>query len=147
VTYGIDIYQRLWSKVDRSNLNGCWPWKRSLSHGYGQFALRHNVNVKAYKFAYVTLVGPVPKGLELDHLCRNRLCVNPFHLEPVTRLVNIKRGDCSRVQTARHAARTHCKRGHPFPVDNPLMGPTGRRCRTCLAMLARKYRAQKVVTR
>lgn len=145
MAFGIDIYDRFWSKVDRSNINGCWSWKRSTRKGYGQFAIRHNVNIGAHRFAYLALVGAIPGGRELDHLCRNRACVNPFHLEPVTGLVNVQRGESSAVQKARHAARTHCKRGHEYPTENPLMGKTGRRCRTCLAMLARKYRARRVV--
>jgi hypothetical protein len=85
--------------------------------------------VGAHRWSYEALVGPIPPGLEIDHLCRVRNCVNPSHLEPVTKAVNILRGES---MSARHARQTHCKSGHPFDAENTRMTTDGqRRCRTC----------------
>lgn len=82
--------ERFWAKFVVSG-SGCWLWTVSkASGGYGKFAAR-GVNWKAHRYAYQHLVGPVPDGLDLDHLCRVRHCVNPMHLEPVTRSENLRR--------------------------------------------------------
>ena len=91
------VEERFWAKINKNAEGGCWEWTKALhSRGYGQMITgskttkRHNVY--AHRFAYETLVGPIPDGLVLDHLCRNPKCVNPAHLEPVTRQENIRRG-------------------------------------------------------
>ena len=91
--------ERFWSKVDRRGLDECWEWLGAkLVKGYGHFFLggtRQEGNrrwVLAHRFAYEELVGPIPDGLDLDHLCRNVGCCNPAHLEPVSRSVNLLRG-------------------------------------------------------
>jgi hypothetical protein len=84
--------QRFWRHVVRDPDTECWEWTAARKNGgYGSFAIGKG-NVYAHRFAYEMLVGPIPEGLELDHLCRNRGCVNPDHLEPVTRQVNVLRG-------------------------------------------------------
>lgn len=117
--------ERFWSKVDKTD--GCWEWTASLVSGYGQF--RHNGRiVRAHRFAYEQLVGPVPKGLELDHLCRNRRCVNPAHLEPVTQQENQLRGfGVSGI----NARKTHCLRGHEYTPENTVRWRRWRNCKTC----------------
>lgn len=83
--------RRFFAKVDATG--PCWLWLGSLNNaGYGKLTVRR-VNLYAHRFAHECLVGPVPEGLELDHLCRVRRCVNPDHLEPVTRSENVRRGD------------------------------------------------------
>lgn len=83
---------RFWSKVQILE-NGCWLWTGAKSDGYGSFGLEaSSVTIGAHVWAYNYCIGLVPTGLELDHLCRNRACVNPQHLEPVTHQVNIQRG-------------------------------------------------------
>jgi IS5 family transposase len=111
----------------------CWEWTGGKTLGYGTFWVAKGTRVKAHRFAYEWLVGPVPEGLSLDHLCRNRGCVNPAHLEPVTHRENVLRGEG---RSAVNARKTHCKNGHPYSGDNVLIvsrgdGSTFRKCRQC----------------
>ena len=101
---------RLMDKVS-VRANGCWVWVASLHEytGYGQFKM-DGVRKQAHRASYEMLVGPVPEGLELDHLCRNRACVNPDHLEPVTHAVNMARGS--------RAMKTECVHGHAYTNEN-----------------------------
>lgn len=107
------------------NKNGCWIWTAGrCSGGYGKF-----LNTTAHRFAYQKFVGAIPDGLCLDHICRNRACCNPAHLEPVTQKENTLRGDTFQ---ARNAAKTHCPHGHEYTTENTYRYPNGRRrCKTC----------------
>lgn len=124
--------QRFWAKVRKGDV--CWNWTGAISSGgYGNFytgggraAARH---VHAHRFAYELLIDPIPEGMCLDHLCRNRKCVNPDHLEVVTRGENVLRGD---TLAGRAARATKCKHGHPFDVANTYITREGHRhCRAC----------------
>lgn len=108
----------------------CWEWKRSLSTGYGQIhVVGQGKRVYAHRVVWEMLNGPVPEGKELDHLCRNRCCINPAHLEPVTHSLNVRR---SFTPPAVNAKKTHCKRGHEFTPENVYSKPDGGRvCRRC----------------
>lgn len=116
---------------------GCWLWTGSLNAaGYG----KHGKKV-AHRVVYELLVGPIPPGLQMDHLCRVRRCVNPDHLEPVTQQVNIERGEGA---CARNARVTHCPRGHAYADGNLYVNPQGfRRCRLCVARHQREYKKRR----
>jgi hypothetical protein len=103
--------------------------------GYGRFWVDGRY-VRAHRFAYELVVGPIAEGLQLDHVkargCEYRHCVNPAHLEPVTQQENIRRGDACRVAAARMADKTHCPQGHPFDEVNTYHDRRGwRGCRAC----------------
>lgn len=95
--------------------DGCWQWK-SLRSGDGYGRVRHQKKDQlAHRVVYELLVGPIPEGLTLDHLCRNRGCVRPAHLEPVTLAENTRRGQG---MSARNARKTHCLNGHALTSEN-----------------------------
>ena len=128
-----ELEERFWAKVDLAGPNGCWLWTAGhTSHGYGAFNYRVGTLWKqayAHRLAYEAVIGPIPPGLQIDHLCRNRACVNPEHLEPVTRKTNLLRGASF---SAVNARKTHCVRGHEFSASNTYMRRSGRRgCRSC----------------
>jgi hypothetical protein len=115
--------------------DGCWSWTAWRDkHGYGRVSVG-SVRKLAHRVVYELCVGPIPGGLELDHLCRNRACINPDHLEPVTHHENLMRGDGV---SARNARKTHCPRGHALSGNNLYVDPKGdRECRTCRRILRR----------
>lgn len=118
-----------WSRVEKTS--GCWFWTGSLdAYGYGRFSLNGKYK-KAHALSYELVIGPVPLGLELDHRCRTRHCVNPACLEPVTHAENIRRSEWSPSVNAR---KTHCKWGHPFDEANTYWWKGNRHCRMCRQM-------------
>ena len=138
-----------WRKVEkngpipefRPELGPCWIWSASLdSKGYGHLGWL-NRDLRAHRVSYEFIKGKIPEGLELDHLCRVRSCVNPKHLEAVTRRINNLRGDSP---AAHQAKQTHCKHGHALTIDN--ISPTifaRLRKRICLACHAATERERR----
>lgn len=102
-----DPDERFWSKVDASA--PCWVWTAaSAGKGYGKFTLSANGKTRyplAHRYSWELLVGPIPEGMTLDHLCKNRKCVNPDHLEVVTQAVNCLRGESPPARNARKKER------------------------------------------
>jgi hypothetical protein len=139
------LRKRFEAKVDKqSSPSGCWLWTASLAtNGYGQLSedvggKRHNH--RAHRIAYLLYVGAIPDGFDLDHLCRNRCCVNPAHLEPVTRQENARRG-------IRGELTTHCPNGHEYTPENTWLRSNGhRQCRACNRERARARRRRGTST-
>lgn len=118
--------QRFWPKVNKTDT--CWLWLGACyGFGYGKF--RDGKMHSAHRWAYEYLVGPVPKGLHLDHLCRVPACVNPAHLEPVTPGENTARG--IGVCWMKQRAKTHCPQGHPYDDANTFTYKNHRYCKEC----------------
>lgn len=119
----------------------CRTWTGTrTANGYGVMrVLRHRLYV--HRLAYTLACGPIPDGLEVDHLCRNRLCVNPDHLQPVTTRENGLRGVGA---CATNARKEECDHGHAYTAENTLTNRLGhRRCRTCWNDYRRQYRARR----
>ncbi len=127
------ITLRFWDRVEKTER--CWLWRGATNgQGYGVIGVDGHQRY-AHRLSYELFVGPIPDGLELDHLCRTPACVNPAHLEPVTHQENIRRGFEAR------GPLTHCTRGHAFDEVNTYVSPIGfRSCRQC----ARDKRKQRV---
>lgn len=138
-----DPILRLMARIKKTS--SCWRWDGPVNNnGYGVIGLRGR-KVLVHRFSYELLIGPIPEGLELDHLCRNRRCANPDHLEPTTHKINCLRGIGPPAVNAR---KTHCPKGHPLEQPN-IYGTNGHRmCRRCSidrAIIRNKViRAQKI---
>jgi hypothetical protein len=130
--------------ADRIDASGdCWVWLgRPKAEGYGQVAFA-GINYRAHRFVWQALVGPIPHDLPLDHLCKNTMCVNPDHLQPVTHQENVAR---SAAVTTKNAAKTECHNGHKFTSVNTYFYADGsRRCKPCHAAYMRKRRRSVVL--
>jgi hypothetical protein len=131
-----EIKDRLLKRVTQSE-SGCWIWGGPVTNsGYGTLPITRGgkrVNRLAHRLSYEIFRGPIPEGLQIDHLCRERICINPEHLEPVTARENILRSPIA--IAARWAARTHCEVGHEFTPENTRVrvrrGRPSRICATC----------------
>lgn len=135
---GLSYRDRLLSKIAKSSETGCWNWTgASSAGGYGRFNFKGKRGYPAHRAAYEVFVGPVPDGLVIDHLCRNRGCINPDHLEPVTPRENLVRGESV---VAAGMKRNACKVGHELSGENlGVSSVGGRRCVECDRQYQREY--------
>ena len=126
--------------------SGCWVWLGACTAGgYGTISINKKT-FYAHRLFYEFYRAPIPFGLQIDHLCRVRCCVNPDHLEIVTNRENTLRG---KAVSALHARKTHCKRGHPFTPENTRSYPSviGRRCKVCQKLLwGNEYRKALIIS-
>lgn len=126
------LEERLERNTDRTG--ECWVWLGHVVAGYGVIRV-NGVRMKAHRASYEHYVGSVPEGLTMDHLCRNKRCVNPAHLEPVTQAENNRRKGI-----AYREARTHCPHGHEWTPENTRPLPNGRReCRICRRLTSQRH--------
>lgn len=124
--------------------SGCWDWtgkinKNNAKLKYGRFVF-DGQRILAHRFSYMVYKGVVQNGLELDHLCRNTLCVNPSHLEAVSRKENVLRGHSP---AANHARKTCCKNGHDFNIKNTWFYKDRRDCKLCHRAAMKRWSDKK----
>jgi hypothetical protein len=123
-------------RKSRIEPNGCWQWIGYIhKSGYGRVRA-FGKKTSPHKVAYEVFVGPIQKGIELDHLCRNRACINPAHLEPVSKKENILRGISF---SAVNSRKTHCQNGHEFNEENTYKSHGRRQCRKCNLSAVMRY--------
>lgn len=132
--------ERFWPKVSGGDFETCWEWTAAKTDGYGVFHVitdGRRAPVRAHRYAYQILIGGIPDGFDLDHLCRNRGCVNPWHLDPVPRVVNVRRGQG-------HGSETHCPSGHAYTEANTYIHARGdRQCRSCIRVRSAQARERR----
>jgi hypothetical protein len=145
----MDVADRITARTCVDPVTDCWEWQGAKgANGYGRIRVTEEFGVHrvemTHRAAYAAFVGPIPEGLHLDHLCRNRICCNPAHLEPVTSAENVLRGDAP---SARNARATRCVAGHEFTPENTYALPGGGRyCRECGRRRSREYLARKAAS-
>jgi HNH endonuclease len=125
--------------IDKTS--GCWEWIGSKDlNGYGRL-----YGTSSHRLSYEAHIGPIFKGMDIDHICRNHACCNPKHLEPVTRQENLRRGIGIELQKVRANNRRACSKGHELTVENTYIRPSDgvRQCRTCRADKDKESRAAK----
>lgn len=128
---------RFMRKVQINEETGCWDWTGGTSRGYAMFGLAAQKTVRAARWIYEQMVGPIPDGLTIDHECNRPICVNPEHLHPKTIRDNVMR---SSGLGPRNAAKTHCPRNHPYDAENTRINTRGgRECRECNRERCRRW--------
>ncbi|MFF8910548.1 HNH endonuclease signature motif containing protein [Streptomyces olivaceoviridis] len=158
-TYDLRLFDRMTKLIQNSPCltkgltTPCWRWNGSINRGgYGRVSVKLSDGIwrpqSAHRAAYQIFIAPIPEGLELDHLCRIRHCCNPWHLEPVTKTVNVRRGLAPITSGQWLRERTQCPKGHPYDEENTRVSPSSRRhCRACARDRARQNRAKATTQR
>ncbi len=140
------VRSRFWAQVNKDSgifvlINGesseCWTWEGHLEVGYGRVSV-NSERIGAHVLSYTWAKGPIPEGLEIDHLCRTRHCVRPEHLEAVTCQINLLRGEGVAGQNFR---KTQCPNGHPYDLERNSRGD--RVCTACLRENTRRWRLKQ----
>jgi len=130
----IPIMERFWSKVKKTDT--CWEWTAFINpDGYGIFGIGSRADgsrrtIHAHRWIYEQTYGKAPANYDIDHICHNRTCVRPDHLEAVTHKTNMERGDLSKNGEFQRV-KTHCPQGHPYTPENTHTDKGQRKCRTC----------------
>ena len=150
----VPAIERFMLRVQKSD-NGCWNWTAfKTPDGYGIFCLAKNKNTSAHRFSYTHHIGEIPAGLEIDHICSVRSCVNPAHLEVVTHQENVQRGkqrggyaNNGKELALAKRSKTHCPSGHPYAGENLVIDSSsgGRRCKICTNEKSRRYQIRKLL--
>ena len=140
--HNLSLDERFWMKVNCDSIDQCWEWlgSKNIRSGYGEILVNSN-KIHAHRIAYMLEVAPIPKGKEIHHKCENRACVNPWHLQAVSRrehIINLSPNHLA----YKYALRTHCNNGHEFTPENTMMRTDGigRRCRVCHSETRRLFR-------
>ena len=136
----------IWARVSPCPNTGCWWWMSAISKwGYGM-ATRCGKHEAAHRVIYRFFRGEFPAHLDLDHLCRQRSCVNPWHLEPVTRAINLQRGNSGKNLAALAMSKIECPKGHPYSGSNLYIARDGHRdCIACQRQRVRDWRARQML--
>lgn len=133
--------ERFWRNVERADSEACWQWTGTKSsRGYGRMTTFKSSSTPAHHVAIWLDGRAIPAGMVVDHLCRNRMCVNPAHLRVVSPKVNSLENSAG--PTAKNAAKTHCVNGHPFDEQNTIAWRGTRRCRACQSKMAANRQAR-----
>jgi len=145
----MDINQRFWSKVKISDTNShnkipCWEWTACKnSDGYGKFQINRKLEY-SHRLSYENKYGKIPQGLVINHLCRNRSCCNPEHLEQVTVKENNQKGLAGFVNGLKQRAKKQCPQGHPYSKENTYVNPKGDRiCKICKLITCNQFARRK----
>lgn len=148
-----DLMERFMSRIEYDTNGGCWLWKGPSDGGagYGRLMAKHEIGeTQAHRVGYTLYCEPIPAGLEIDHKCRVTACVNPLHLEAVTRQENMRRASKTglrlggRANGERQRQKTHCPQGHKYAVHASKTPQGWRYCKVCHAIRQRAYTAKKI---